>query len=504
METPPDDMPGKINLLTDIFNDQESLINQYVTKQWGPVAQCFVPYKEVLPVYDAGLKVPPEATLIWTDDNFGYIRRLSSPAEQKRPGGAGVYWHLSYYGSPHSYTWINTTAPAFIWEEFRKAWDNNVRNLWIINVGDIKPMELGIDHFSRLAWNPEAAGPDSQPIFLRQFAEETFGRNVSQPLADLLAEFYRLGTIHKPELMNRAWAVALPQERADELTQGYTQLLQRETEVSASIPALERDAYFELIGFPAQVLGETGLIFMADRNVQYGKDANSAPGEIGHLRKDLDAQVQKFNHQIVGGKWNLMMPGVETTDSGLDPMWKSEVRWPWGEPPAATPPHVAGPSGVVWRDPANPDQQETKVPPHWVPVKGLGSTGRAMVLEPASGESGWKVDDVNAPALGYNFVARGGDADAHLDFLPTFRLYPGRALLRVAVGVDDGALVAIEVPGSSGHEDEHGQVRSIAVQDNFVRVDVPLHGLAAGKHVFRIRAVDPGVVIDRIALPGAF
>ena len=114
METPPNDMPGKMDLLTQVFHDQRELLNQYVTKQWGQVAQCFVPYKEVLPIYDAGLKVPDDVTLVWVDDNFGYIRRLSNPDERKRSGGAGVYWHMSYYGSPHSYTWINTTAPALI------------------------------------------------------------------------------------------------------------------------------------------------------------------------------------------------------------------------------------------------------------------------------------------------------------------------------------------------------------------------------------------------------
>jgi hypothetical protein len=121
MEQPPGDMPGKLRLMTQIFHDQRELLDRHVTKQWGPVAQCFVPYKEVLPIYDAGLKVPDDVTLVWVDDNFGYIRRLSNPMERTRAGGAGVYWHLSYYGFPHSYTWINTTAPALMWEELHKA-----------------------------------------------------------------------------------------------------------------------------------------------------------------------------------------------------------------------------------------------------------------------------------------------------------------------------------------------------------------------------------------------
>jgi hypothetical protein len=126
---------------------------------------------------------------VWTDDNFGYIRRLSSPGERKRAGGAGVYWHLSYYGGPHSYLWINSTAPALMWEELHKAWENDARTMWMINVGDIKPMEIGMDYFARFAWNPTGLGPDSQPKFLRAFAAEQFGDKLAPAEVDQLTGF---------------------------------------------------------------------------------------------------------------------------------------------------------------------------------------------------------------------------------------------------------------------------------------------------------------------------
>ncbi|MBP1624378.1 MAG: hypothetical protein H6Q07_2398, partial [Acidobacteria bacterium] len=131
----PNDVPTRINILTEVFRDQRALLDKYATKEWGPVAQAFVPYKEVLPLYDAGLAVPDDVALVWVDDNFGYIRRLGKPAERVRPGGAGIYWHLSYYGSPHSYLWINSTAPALMWEELHKAWENDARTIWVINAG---------------------------------------------------------------------------------------------------------------------------------------------------------------------------------------------------------------------------------------------------------------------------------------------------------------------------------------------------------------------------------
>ncbi|HVU24684.1 MAG TPA: glycosyl hydrolase 115 family protein, partial [Opitutus sp.] len=265
METPPTSVPDRIKVIEQVFADQRALIAQHLSAAWGPVAQCFVPYKEVLPLYDAGLQVPDEVTIVWVDDNFGYIRRLGAPAERTRSGGAGVYWHLSYYGGPHSYTWINTTPPALMWEELHKAWENDARRLWVLNVGDLKPAEIGISYFARLAWNPEGLGADSQPEFLRSFAAEQFGPALAAPVAAMLGEFYRLGTIRKPELMNRGWACSLPASRAAELRTAYQALLEHESRLAATVPAAARDAFFETAGFPARVLAVAGLIFMADR-----------------------------------------------------------------------------------------------------------------------------------------------------------------------------------------------------------------------------------------------
>jgi hypothetical protein len=498
MQTPPNDMPGKISLMEQVFRDQRELLDKNVNKEWGPVAQCFVPYKEVLPIYDAGLKVPDDVTLVWVDDNFGYIRRLSNPDERKRPGGAGVYWHLSYYGGPHSYTWINSTAPALIWEEFHKAWENDARNLWVINVGDIKPMEVGIDYFSRLAWNPDGFPLGAQRQFLNDFATETFGEQLAPRMVELLMDFYRLGTVRKPELMERSWALSLAPEFAEQLASDYQQLLDREKSLASAVPANARDAYTELAGFPARVLGESGLIFMADRMIQRADNVSSNELKIADLRSDLDAQVGNYNTNLAGGKWNRMMPGLVTGRNLMS--WSSQVRWPWGEPtnrPAIQPlqtPHL------TWRDAATADRRTADGSAHWSTVEGLGPSGKAVALLPANLTASQKEDDTNAPTLEFDFNSKGGDAGAWVDFLPAFRLYPGMKL-RVAVSVDNGLPAIIEVPGSSGAENENGQVRSQGVQNNYVRTRVPLPALTAGKHAFKIRAVDPGVLIDRISLP---
>lgn len=495
METPPTTIPERINVVEKVFKEQRQLIDQYVTNKWGPVAQCFVPYKEVLPIYDAGLKVPDDVTLIWVDDNFGYIRRLSNPNERMRTGGSGLYWHLSYYGGPHSYTWINTTAPALMWEEFHKAWENGARTMWVINVGDIKPMELGIDYFSQLAWNPDAQGAEAQPKFLKSFLSKNFENNLITPLTQLLDEYYHLGTVRKPELMNRAWALSLSNKNAVQLKSEYEALLRMESAVAVKMPMVYRDAYNELIGSPSKILAATGLIFMHDRAIIYGADSLVQKPEIDRLKTFIDKEVENYNNNIASGKWKYMMPG-SVTGKNL-PAWNSQVAWPWGE--------VAKPDTSkktiepnLIRNASSADRKTSAGIAKWTLVPGLGTSEQAMALKPVDIRYVWDSTDTTAPTLEYNFKSNGKESKVMIDFLPSFRIYPGMQL-RVAVGVDNKLIRTIEVPGSNGKEDENGPNRNQGIRNNYVRAVVDLPILEAGTHKLFIRAVDPGVVINKIS-----
>lgn len=495
METPPTAIADRINLMEQVFKDQRDLLGQHVSNQWGPVAQCFVPYKEVLPIYDAGLKVPDDVTLVWVDDNFGYIRRLSNSNERKRSGGSGLYWHLSYYGGPHSYTWINTTAPALIWEEFHKAWENEARTMWVINVGDIKPMELGVDYFSRLAWNPDAQGADAQPEFLKSFLSENFGNSLVTPLNQLLNEYYHLGTVRKPELMNRAWALSLSDKNAQQLQKEYENILKIESSIGGKMPIAFQDAYNELIGFPSKILAATGLIFMHDRAIIYGADSLVQKQEIDRLKTFIDNEVENYNNNIAGGKWKYMMPGA-VTGKNL-PAWNSQVAWPWGEVVKPDTNNKAIDPNVI-RNASSADRSTSTGKAKWTLVSGLGNSGQAMALEPVDINSAWDSTNATAPTLEYNFKTGGKECRVIIDFLPTFRIYPGMQL-RVAVGVDNKLIRTIEVPGSNGKEDENGPNRNQGIRNNYVEATIDLPALEAGSHRLFIRAVDPGVVIDKIS-----
>nr|MBP7473609.1 glycosyl hydrolase 115 family protein [Prevotella sp.] len=194
-------MNEKVNLLNQVIIDQRQMLCQHIGKNILDIPQIFVPYKETMDVYENGLKVPDDITLVWVDDNYGYMKRVSNPEEQKRNGRSGVYYHMSYLGSPHDYLWLNTTPPVLMYEELKKAYDTGADRYWLLNVGDIKPSELGMKTFFDLAWNIN--GYDCTKVNSHQssFLTGIFGEEYSHSFQDILHQYYRLAWSRKPECM---------------------------------------------------------------------------------------------------------------------------------------------------------------------------------------------------------------------------------------------------------------------------------------------------------------
>ena len=191
----------KLDGLQMVIDDQRELIRKYYNKDVERVPQVFIPYKEVLEIMESGLRVPDDVTLMWCDDNYGYMTRLSDSSQQQRSGGGGVYYHLSYWGRPHDYLWLTTTQPGLIYNEMRAAYDHNCRKLWIANVHDPKVAAYDLELFLDMAWNINHISSISINQHLEQWLCTQFGGEVGHRLAPAMQEYYRLCSIRKPEFM---------------------------------------------------------------------------------------------------------------------------------------------------------------------------------------------------------------------------------------------------------------------------------------------------------------
>ncbi|MEP2240308.1 MAG: glycosyl hydrolase 115 family protein, partial [Maribacter sp.] len=212
-----DDTDAQVNLLERVITDQRAILKKETKKDPTTIPQAFVPYKEVLNYYQSGLKLPEDITLVWTDDNYGYIRQLSNPKEQERSGGAGVYYHTSYWGRPHDYLWLNSTNPVLMWEEMSKAYEFKSRDIWILNCGDIKPHEYNIELFLDMAWNMDDFTQSSTvKDHTQKWATREFGNEAASKITDVLFENNRLAYIRRPEFM--AWSQVEPVTKEGETT----------------------------------------------------------------------------------------------------------------------------------------------------------------------------------------------------------------------------------------------------------------------------------------------
>jgi hypothetical protein len=235
---------------------------------------------------------------------------------------------------------------------------------------------------------------------------------------------------------------------------------------------------------------------MQDRMAIYQGHADGNARVIDSLKAFIKEQVDQYNNQLAGGKWKFMMPGMVT--GKFLTAWNSQVAWPWGEKKLSdTTTKAQAPQLLV---PASSfSRQSNTAKAKWTEVPGLGNSGRALSLLPASLQSSWKLTDKNAPTLTYDLSVPDSSASLYIEFLPTFRIYPGMQL-RVAVSVDGSAPIPVEVPGSNGKEDENGPSRNLGIRNNYVRAKLPVAALSKGRHELSISALDPGVVIDRILL----
>jgi hypothetical protein len=487
-------MPGggtereKAARLHTIIADQRELLARLVNTNVAQVPQIFCPYKEVLGLYRLAPNIPDDITLVWPDDNYGYVRQFSDARERARRGGAGVYYHVSYWGAPRDYLWLCSTPPALIAEEMTKAFDYGADKVWILNVGDLKPAELDIEFFLKLAWNPHSwNGTNTYDLLNKQLARD-FGRESAPELTSIMAEYYRLNFQRKPEHMffptNHLFSSAEAAQRVD----AWRKLYARVDAAEKNLPTEFQDAFFELIGYPVKAA--------AAMNEKCLAGSAAAADEIKQL-------TDRYNNQLAGGKWRNMMSANPRgqVDLGLPKIMEAETGPVDVSPQAGTNFPGADFAEAGHRVILETEHASTFVPgpdAHWQKIIGLGYNGEAVSIFPATVAVRSDPQKIlsESPCLQYKiYFQHAGDWNFTVRALPTLSVETGKPQ-RYAIALDDEPVQIISLPVSM---DEHNHLWQENVLRNAALTTSRHTVAAAGLHTLKIWMVDPGIVIDAVA-----
>lgn len=460
-------------VLERVLKDQRGLLQKYVNKDVTAIPQAFIPYKEVLDIYNAGLQVPDDVTLIWCDDNYGYIRHFPTAEERARKGGNGIYYHVSYWGRPHDYLWLGTFSPYLLHQQMKLAYDRGIQKMWVLNVGDIKPAEYQIELFLDMAWNIDEVNEIGVTAHLKSWLEREFGSNCAEELLPAMEAHYQLSYIRKPEFMGNTreeerdpkykvikdlpWS----EQTISERLRSYTVLSDVVERIESNIPADRQDAYFQLVKYPVQAAAQMNRKILTAQLARHSK----ADWKQSDAAFDSIASLTQQYNSLQNGKWNRMMDfqprklpvfkRVEHTTATEPMMTDRKILCKWNA------------------------MECTYGKP--VPYEGLGYERKAAGIRKGS-------------SLTFAFDDYGKDSvEVEIRLLPSHPL--DEKQLRFAISVDEAVpqTVSYETKGRS-EEWKENVLRNQAIR----KVTLPINKQASHKLV--ITALDEGVVLDQVIL----
>ncbi|GAA6363976.1 glycosyl hydrolase 115 family protein [Bacteroides ovatus] len=453
--------------------DQRGLLEKYVNKEVTQVPQVFIPYKEVLDIYHAGLQVPEDVTLMWCDDNYGYIRHFPTAVEWARKGGNGVYYHVSYWGRPHDYLWLGTMSPSLIYQQMKLAYDQGIQKMWILNVGDIKPAEYQIELFMDMAWNLDKVSSEGVTVHLKHWLERELGTSCAKAVLPVMQEHYRLAHIRKPEFMgntreeenNPIYRVVkdLPwsEREINERLNAYDELSETVEKAASKVPVDRQSAYFELVKYPVQAAAQMNRKLLYAQLARHDK----VDWEKSDAAYDSIAALTQHYNSLENGKWNRMM---DFKPRKLPVFNRVERK-------AAAAPMIADRKAACQWNGADAKKGNAVV------CEGLGYEGKAAEIR-------------KGDALTFYF------GNLKTDLLEVdIRLLPNHPVqgdkLRISVSLDgaEPEVIAYETEGRS-EEWKENVLRNQAIR----KIVLPVSGKKS--HQLVIKALDEGVILDQIML----
>jgi hypothetical protein len=299
-------------LLEKIVKDQRQIIEKVSQKSASATPQLWALYKEVQDYYDKGMRVPDDVTLLLCDDNWGNIRKLPKLGEAPRKDGYGIYYHFDYVGGPRNYKWVNTNPIQKVWEQMRLAYEHDANQIWIVNVGDLKPMEFSIQFFLDYAWAPEAIPANQLMDYTQNWATKQFGATYATAIAGFIDTYLKYAGRIKPELLNDQTYSLVNYNEFERVTTDFIQLKLQADAVYAKIDQTQKDAYYQLVLHPIAAVSNLYQMYLAlAKNKLYAKQgrlsANAYSAKVDSLFK-IDAEITTYyNKTMANGKWDHMM-----------------------------------------------------------------------------------------------------------------------------------------------------------------------------------------------------
>lgn len=511
-------MDEKVSALQSVIDEQQKLISQNLgdpKKQ----TQVFIPYKEVLDIYNQGLRVPDYATLMWCDDNYGYITRLSNADEQKRSGGAGVYYHLSYWGRPHDYLWLTTTQPGLIYNEMRTAYNHNARKVWIANVHDPKVAGYDLELFLDMAWNINCVSNSTIEDHYAAWLCRQFGDKVGKRLLPIMKQFYRLCAQRRPEFMGWSQCENYSDTHDNGLTpvrntefnskafggeldrylEDYAYIAQQVKDIADDVRPELQDAYFAAIEYPvraAEAQARKMLYAQKARSFaeHYPLDAwqdstaslNIALAESQHAYQEIRQLTDRYNKDMNNGKWNHSMSmhprnlpvfaapslPLQLTDNEVE-QWLDSVDNAINKDKR----HPIYLDGAIVRNASNYNKASTGV--HSIQM--LGHSMNAVSIP----KDAFVQYDI--------CTSRQADAVLHLALIPSQANDNGDIRFSVSVDGAEPTVYSLKEPFRSN------QWKQNVLRQQALR-SLKLPNLKTGWHSIVVKALDPHILLDQIML----
>ncbi len=297
------------SLLEKIVKDQREIIKEVTGKDITETPQVWALYKEVQDYYDNGMRVPDDVTLLLCDDNWGNIRKLPKLSDAPRKGSYGIYYHYDYVGGPRNYKWLNTNPITRVWEQMNLAYEYGANRIWIVNVGDIKPMEFPIDFFLDYAWNPKKWNQDNLDDYTKQWAAYTFGNQHADEIARIISTYTKFNARRKPELLSPETYSLTSYNEAERIVKEYNQLAEDAEKIYNTLPAEYKDAYYQLVLFPVKACANLNeLHITTGLNRLYAQQGRAKTNDLAVRVEELfnkDAELTNYYNKVMaGGKWN--------------------------------------------------------------------------------------------------------------------------------------------------------------------------------------------------------